>query len=129
MYIYKVPSLINQDNVTFQLKQLIQNFPLNSKNVQITANTIGMDLESNTFVSSADAQSVVVYNKIVLWKINGKNPNDLPNISLTDMRQYLFDYFKSSITFDHISNSTTLGNLFIGLGNFSSKVEFKTRQI
>ena len=75
-----------------------------------------MDLESNLFVASSDTKSVVIYNKVVLWKKNATSAVDLPVVSLTDMQQFLFAYFNSNIIYDPTLNQTKIDTFFVGYG-------------
>ena len=116
LYIYMPPSLVNQNEVRSQLKDMIQHIPLNSTGSLISSKNHGMDLESNLFLVSSDTKSVVVYNKVVLWKKNAISPIDLPNISVNEMSQFLFTYFSNFIAYDNSSDQTYIGKFLIGYG-------------
>jgi hypothetical protein len=115
-YIYVLPVFINQQKLTSQIKKIIQTMPSNVVSNLITDTSIGMDLESSHYASSADGNSVVAYNKLVVWKKNAINPNDLPTLSLNDMTQYVMDYFKGKLSFNTSSNYTMLDTVLIGEG-------------
>ena len=109
--------LIDREETTSQIKQIIQTLPLNSNSSLITDTNNGMDLESNLYADSSDGQSSIVYNKIVVWKKNAIGPNDLPKLSLNDMTQILLDYFQEILLYNTTSNFTMLGSIVIGYGN------------
>lgn len=72
-----------------------------------------MNLE-NSIIYSKDVNPKI-FAKLVYWKKDQKNPNDLPDIQLEQMKNFLKNYFNLNSKGDAINNSTIyIDNLDIG---------------
>ncbi|CAF0834621.1 unnamed protein product [Brachionus calyciflorus] len=127
--LFKNDVLLIYNEIKPEIRTYFQSIPQNSSNVLITPK-YNIDVERTIFDPKRERKpnDVLVLIKLVIWKKDYKNPNDLPQIELDQIKDFLMDYISKSYRYDGANNTAFIHNLEIGdvnLENFLRSFNIK----